>query len=107
MEVENPRKLHPAALFVMGVGESFLLGVFSIVMVIANLDAILMITGSSFWLPLGFVIAAISAFPLYNIARRKWLLLGGNVTGVFLLPPTYMVIVWVMLSYAYGNGQLP
>lgn len=107
MGIEHPRKLHPAALFVMGVGESFLLGVFSIVMVIANLDAILMITGSSFWLPLGFVIAAISAFPFYNIARRKWLLLGGNVTGVFLLPPAYMVIVWVMLSYAYGNGQLP
>ena len=107
MGIENSRRLRPAALFVMGVGESFLLGVFSIVLVIANIDVILMITGSSFWWKLGFVIAAVSAFPFYNIARRKWLLLGGNVTGVFLLPPAYMVIVWVMLSYAYGNGELP
>ena len=107
MDIENPGKLRPMALFVIGVGESFLLGVFSIVLVIANSDVILTITGGSFWWQLGFVIAAISAFPLYNIARKKWILLGGNITGVFFLPPAYMVIVWVMLSYAYGNGQLP
>lgn len=86
--------------FLVGLAESFLPGVLSVSVVFLNTRYHFWPVASPavFWWEIGFIVAAILAFPLYNATRRNWLELAGGAAGILLLAPTYMVLVWIMLS---------
>lgn len=56
-----------------------------------------------------FAAAIVLTFPTFNFLRRDYRLVAANVVGLLLpvvLGLAYMVVVWVMLAYAYSSGRL-